>query len=110
VGSFLPNRKFKSPLLKTSTPCWETLKLPIDVLEKEYMQTQQVLCIVVNKLLGPNVVIGQGTLGLENACEGQLVPFEIPIYDRGLAIGSITGKVQITNLVSMKTELDNLQF
>jgi len=56
---------------------------------------------------GFNIPLGQGVLGLANACDGSAT-FQIPLYDRGLEVGSLSGKVQITNLASVKSELVKL--
>jgi len=108
VASFLSqNKKSKSSIVKTTTPSWNLLEFPVYVIEKEYMQSQQVLCLVMYELIGPNISLGQGVLSLEKACDS-LVPFKLMLYNHGLDIGHMTGHVEITGLVSVKSDLEKL--
>jgi len=110
VAPYLPqNKKSKTPISKSLTPSWESLEFRVTVPEKEYIESHHILCVVMLDVsIGPNILIGQGILGLREACSGAPLLFQIPVYDRGIEVGNISGSVQLTDLVSVKQILRTL--
>lgn len=76
---------------------------------KEYLQHQQMLIAIKNGTLAD---IGQGSVSLKSAFEsqGQLVPFKVPLFLRGIITGSLKGCIQIAFVpADLKRDLDRNQ-
>eukprot|EP01125_Pyxidicula_operculata_P009060 TRINITY_DN2995_c0_g1_i1.p1 TRINITY_DN2995_c0_g1~~TRINITY_DN2995_c0_g1_i1.p1 ORF type:complete len:1046 (+),score=258.08 TRINITY_DN2995_c0_g1_i1:52-3189(+) len=112
AGQYLEHPKKARTTVEKQTAAahWDkTYSFPLNVYEKEYIQCQQLIFIVMDDIdYGNNVPLGQAVLSLVNACADQPVRFETKIIANGKEAGDISGEIHITDLITMKSYLDRL--
>jgi len=107
VAPFLEG-KCKTPIAKkTATPHWDTIpSFPLKVFEKEYIQSHELILVVMDQQIGSDINYGQAVVSLKDACGDLPSPFAVTIYKGGAEYGEIEGNIHVTGLISVRECLE----
>eukprot|EP01125_Pyxidicula_operculata_P012528 TRINITY_DN4116_c1_g1_i1.p1 TRINITY_DN4116_c1_g1~~TRINITY_DN4116_c1_g1_i1.p1 ORF type:complete len:827 (+),score=164.84 TRINITY_DN4116_c1_g1_i1:19-2499(+) len=113
VSNFIPNSRKNRTLVEkqTAAPHWDKID-PIMLIatEKEYIEAQHVICVVVDEPdYGNCVSLGQAIVPLTGACADTPVNFKVPIIANGKEGGEISGSVMVLGAESVVKRIESVK-